>query len=34
MHALDGPYDGLEAALKGGQMGDRHYFIRARDGNR
>jgi uncharacterized protein YgbK (DUF1537 family) len=33
MHALSGPYDGLEVALKGGQMGDRHYFARARDGH-
>jgi uncharacterized protein YgbK (DUF1537 family) len=33
MHALQGPYDGLEVALKGGQMGDRHFFSRARDGH-
>ena len=24
--------DGLEVALKGGQMGDANYFIKARDG--
>jgi 3-oxoisoapionate kinase len=33
LHALAGPHDGLEVALKGGQMGDRHYFVRARDGH-
>jgi 3-oxoisoapionate kinase len=27
-----GPLDGLEVALKGGQMGDANYFIKARDG--
>jgi 3-oxoisoapionate kinase len=32
LHAADSPLDGLEVALKGGQMGDADYFIKARDG--
>ncbi len=32
LHAASSPLDGLEVALKGGQMGDAHYFIKARDG--
>ena len=32
LHAADKPLDGLEVALKGGQMGDTDYFIKARDG--
>jgi uncharacterized protein YgbK (DUF1537 family) len=26
------PFDGLELALKGGQMGGEEFFVRARDG--
>lgn len=32
LHAAGSPLDGLEVALKGGQMGDTDYFIKARDG--
>jgi 3-oxoisoapionate kinase len=32
MHAAGRALDGLEVALKGGQMGDAGYFIKARDG--
>jgi uncharacterized protein YgbK (DUF1537 family) len=32
LHAAGSPLDGLEVALKGGQMGDASYFIKARDG--
>jgi 3-oxoisoapionate kinase len=32
LHATGRPLDGLEVALKGGQMGDADYFIKARDG--
>lgn len=31
-HARTDPFDGLEIALKGGQLGDKDYFVRARDG--
>ena len=32
LHAADPALDGLEVALKGGQMGDANYLIKARDG--
>ena len=32
LHATDQALDGLEVALKGGQMGDATYLIKARDG--
>ena len=32
LHAADQALDGLEVALKGGQMGDANYLIKARDG--
>jgi 3-oxoisoapionate kinase len=32
LHAAGNDLDGLEVALKGGQMGDTDYFIKARDG--
>jgi uncharacterized protein YgbK (DUF1537 family) len=33
LHAAEAPLDGMEVALKGGQMGDVQFFERARHGN-